>query len=66
MEIRFYLKDNENGTPIKVADALIECGRFEAADLEEIAAHLNVYCNRESVRKMHEVYDAHCWNESEG
>lgn len=45
MEIFFYLQEGEKPvTPIRAADALISCEIFTRRELQEIAAHLDVYC----------------------
>lgn len=56
MKLHFYLDEDEKVVPIKVADALIECGAFENVDLEEIAGHLNVYCHKQNIRDMAKTY----------
>ena len=44
MKIGFELDEHEaTVTPIKVAEALIECGQFEHKDLKELIAYLSVY-----------------------
>lgn len=44
MQIFFNLEDHENTvTPIKVANALIDCGSFTHKELKEIIAYLSVY-----------------------
>lgn len=44
MQIGFTLEDHEaKVTPIKTAEALIECRQFDHKDLKEIIAYLSVY-----------------------
>ena len=44
MKVMFILDDHEaKVTPMKVADALIEEGRFSNKDLKEVIAYLSVY-----------------------
>lgn len=44
MKIGFELDEHETKiTPIKVADALIDCGQFDHKDLKEIIAYLSVH-----------------------
>lgn len=44
MKIGFELDEHEaKVTPIKVAEALIECDQFDHKDLKEIIAYLSVY-----------------------
>lgn len=51
MRLEMYLDADEIATPIKIADALINNG-LENIELEEIAEHLLVYCNKQSIREM--------------
>ena len=44
MKIGFELDDHEKVvTPMKVADALVDCGAFTNKDLKELIAYLSVY-----------------------
>lgn len=52
MKLLFEMAENERFTPIKVVDALICNDLLENIELEEIAEHLLVYCNKQSIRDM--------------
>lgn len=57
MEILFHLQEGDKeATPIKVADALISCDMFKRRDLQEIAAHLDVYCNKQMEEEINKAY----------
>ena len=44
MNIAFELNElEESVTPIKVAEALINCNQFDYRDLKELIAYLSVY-----------------------
>lgn len=52
MKILMQLEENEIATPIKIADTLISDSFLTVIELEEIAEHLLVYCNKQSIREM--------------
>lgn len=52
MKISMHLEENEMATPIKIADTLISDSFLTVIELEEIAEHLLVYCNKQSIREM--------------